>query len=326
MSFIFSCGDVNGIGLEIFYKYFNENQCVDDKIAIACNKNSLIEYFEKLSFKYVINKDELAINNNKINIIDCINYSNINFGEVKKDAGLLATESIDKAAKLVEENIYDFIVTLPIQKETMYLADWDFTGHTEYFNKYYKESTTQMMLFSENLRVVPLTIHIPLKDVSSSINIDSILTNIIEFNNSLKLNFGIESPRIAVLGLNPHAGENGSIGDEEINIISPAIKKAKEKGVNVEGPFPADGFFGFGDFKNYDGILSMYHDQGLIPLKLYAEGGGVNFTSGLRIIRTSPDHGTAMNIAGKNIANYKSLSESIEYGIKIKNNRLIYGS
>jgi 4-hydroxy-L-threonine phosphate dehydrogenase PdxA len=152
------------------------------------------------------------------------------------------------------------------------------------------------------------------------------LSNIIEFNNSLRLNFGIKSPRIAVLGLNPHAGENGSIGDEEINIIGPAVKMGKENGIDVDGPFPADGFFGFGDFRNYDGVLSMYHDQGLIPLKLFAEGGGVNFTSGLSIIRTSPDHGTAMKIAGKNIASYKSLSQSIEYGIKIKNNRLKDGS
>lgn len=326
MSFIFSCGDVNGIGLEIFYKYFNDNQCINEKIAIACNKKTLIEYFEKLSLKYKINHDELIINDNKINIIECENYSKIEFGKVKKDAGLLAIESIDMASKLVQENIYDFIITLPIQKETMYLADWEFTGHTEYFNKYYKESTTQMVLFSDNLRVVPLTIHIPLKDVSRSISIDSILSNIIEFNNSLRLNFGIKSPRIAVLGLNPHAGENGSIGDEEINIIGPAVKMGKENGIDVDGPFPADGFFGFGDFRNYDGVLSMFHDQGLIPLKLFAEGGGVNFTSGLSIIRTSPDHGTAMKIAGKNIASYKSLSQSIEYGIKIKNNRLKDGS
>jgi len=325
MKIIFSCGDLNGIGLEIFYKFFLNNENIEDSFAIACNKLSLIDYFQKLNVNFEIENENLIIKNKEIRIFACNNYTKVEFGKVNKDSGKLAVESIEIASELCKNKEFDAIVTLPIQKESMYLAGWDFTGHTEYFNKNFKKSNAQMMLFSGNLRVVPLTIHIALKDVSSQISIESIVNNVQELNDSLKLNFAIEKPKIAVLGLNPHSGENGSFGDEEITTINPAIEKVKEMGIDVEGAFPADGFFGFGEFKKYDGILSMYHDQGLIPLKLYADGGGVNFTSGLSIIRTSPDHGTAMAIAGKNIANEKSLKESIESTKEIHLNRIKHG-
>lgn len=325
MKIVFSCGDLNGIGLEIFYKYFSNSVDLHDDYAIACNKLSLIDYFKKLKVRLTIENDSLIINNKAIKLIECINSPIVEFGKISKESGKLAVESIEIASELCKNQIYDAIVTLPIQKESMYLAAWEFTGHTEYFNKYFKKSNTQMMLFSGDLRVVPLTIHIALKDVASKISIESIIENVKELDKSLKFNFAIENPKIAVLGLNPHSGENGSFGEEEITIINPAIEKVRELGLNVNGAFPADGFFGFGEFKKYDGILSMYHDQGLIPLKLYADGGGVNFTSGLSIIRTSPDHGTAMAIAGKNIANEKSLKEAVESAIEILKNRVANG-
>lgn len=324
MRIVFSCGDVNGIGLEIFYKYFKNNVKTENEFAIVCNEKTLFEYFQKLDVDFEIKNTSLLINDNLIRIVDCDIYSEVEFGKISSECGKLAIESIEKASLLCKSKEYDAVVTLPIQKESMYLADWEFTGHTEFYNKNYQKSNTQMMLFSGNLRVVPLTIHVPLKDVSSLLSIDNIVNNLVELNDSLKLNFNIDNAKIAVLGLNPHAGENGSFGDEEIKIIQPAIDRVRKLGVDVSGPFPADGFFGFGEFKNYDGILSMYHDQGLIPLKLFAEGGGVNFTSGLEIIRTSPDHGTAMAIAGKNKASEKSLKESIESAFEIVNNRNKY--
>lgn len=321
MNIAFSCGDLNGIGLEIFYKYFKNNTDFNSKYHLYCNIKSLKDYFNSLNYDYTIDKNILKIKDTSIVLEECIGEVNIEFGKIDKKAGELAIRSIEKAALYASKGEHDYLVTLPIQKESMYLADWEFKGHTEFFDKYYRESNTQMMLFSDKLRVVTATIHIPIKEVASKITKNLIFDNIIELKKSLNINFAIDNPKIAVLGLNPHAGENGSIGTEEIDVISPAIEDAKKQGVNVDGPFPADGFFGFGEFKKYDGIISMYHDQGLIPLKLYAEGGGVNFTSGLSIVRTSPDHGTAMDIAGKNIANIKSISESIEYGKIISENR-----
>lgn len=324
MKIAFTCGDLNGIGLEIFYKYFFHNEDFESTYTIFCNSKSLRDYFDKLKYKYKIEDNILKIKKSKIFIEECENEVEINFGETQKDAGMLAVESIEKASFYTAKGDYDFLVTIPIQKQSTYLAGWKYPGHTEYFNEFYKKHYTQMMLFSGSFRVVPVTVHIPLKDVSKNITEELILHNIKQINRSIRTNFGIKKPKIAVLGLNPHCGENGSFGDEEIKFISPAIEKARELDINVKGPFAADGFFGFGDFVNYDGILSMYHDQGLIPLKLYAYGGGVNFTTGLSIVRTSPDHGTAMDIAGKNIANIKSISEAIESGKLIFANRKKY--
>lgn len=322
MKVVFTCGDLNGIGLETFYKYILNQDDLTSTYTLFCNIKSLQEYFNKLNYKYEIDHNILIINKNKVILEECDSEVKIRFGKISEDAGKLAIQSITKASLYTSKGDYDFIVTLPIQKESMYLAGWEFTGHTEFFEKYYSDSITQMMLFSSGLRVVPLTIHIPLKEVAKSINKRLVIDNILALNQSLKQNFGINNPKIAVLGLNPHAGESGAFGDEEIEIITPAIKDTKHQGINVFGPFSADGFFGFGEFVKYDGIISMYHDQGLIPLKLFASGGGVNFTSGLRIVRTSPDHGTAMNIAGKDLADIRSLSESVEYGKIIAKNRI----
>ena len=321
MKIAITCGGLNGIGLETFFKYIYYNQGLNSQITLFCNIGSMRNYFQLLNFEFQIENNCLIINNNKVFLEECEADVNISFGNSKKDAGQLAIEAIEKASFYTSKGDYDFIVTLPIQKESMYLAGWEFTGHTEYYNKFYSSSLTQMMLFSSSLRVVPITVHIPLKDVAKSITKGLVFNNITALHQSLKENFGIKKPKIAVLGLNPHAGENGAFGDEEIEIIAPAIYDAKNQSINVNGPFSADGFFGFGEFVKYDGIISMYHDQGLIPLKLFASGGGVNFTSGLKIIRTSPDHGTAMNIAGKNKADYRSLAEAIEYGRIIAKNR-----
>jgi 4-hydroxythreonine-4-phosphate dehydrogenase len=323
MKLIFSCGDVNGIGLEIFYKILNE-KVIEDEIAICVNSKTLFEYFDLMKFDYEFFENKVRVNRNFFKIVECITQVNINFGEISKDSGSLCIESLDVSSELVKSNEYNALITLPIHKDALYLAGWEFIGHTDYLESKFAKRKTLMVLYHKKLRVVPATIHIPLKDVSGSLNQAMLLEILESLDCMLEIDFGIEDRKIAVLGLNPHAGENGSFGDEEIGIISPAIEKANEKGIKAFGPYPADGFFAFGEYNNYDALVSMYHDQGLIPLKFYANGGGVNFTSGLSIIRTSPDHGTAMAIAGKDVANIESTFEAMLEAKKIFLNRKKY--
>ncbi len=321
MKLIFSCGDVNGIGLEIFFKILEKKEIKDD-VAICVNSKSLFSYFDLMDLDYQKIGNKIKINENYFEIIECETEAKIEFGKITKESGSLSIESLDISSGLVSNKKYNALITLPIHKDALYLAGWEFIGHTDYLESKFAIRKTLMLLYHKNLRVVPATIHIPLKDVSTTLNQEMLIEIIESLDIMLNVDFDIKNRKIAILGLNPHAGENGSFGDEEIEIISPAIEKAKQKGINVSGPFPSDGFFGFGEYKNYDAVVSMYHDQGLIPLKLYADGGGVNYTSGLSIIRTSPDHGTAMNIAGKNIANIESTYEAIIEANKIYNNRL----
>ena len=308
MKIAVTAGDVNGIGLELFTKVLDS---FHDDLILYSNKNIYQSYLESSGIQYK----------------DC-NIENISFdytpelGVLSSESGNHAIQSIQKAVDDAIDGNVDAIVTLPINKESVYKAGWKFPGHTEYFANKFSEHEYNMLLAFEKVRVIPLTIHIPLNEVSSYLSFDLIKRKIKSFEKSLKTDFGIKKPRIAVLGLNPHAGENGSIGKEEIELIIPVINDLNE--INIFGPFPADGFFGFGDYLKYDGIVSMYHDQGLIPLKLISKGAGVNITSGLPIVRTSPDHGTAFDIAGKNVADAESLKQSIILAKEIVKNRKGY--
>lgn len=325
MKIIVSCGDLNGIGMECFIKAI-ENADKSElfrsfEITLCTNTYSLSQYLETLAYSSYLSDGLLDIKGTRIEILECESRMDVDFGKVSKDAGALAAESIEKAVKLTIDGNFDAIVTLPIAKESVYLAGWQYPGHTEMLADRCGRSGELMILVTDKVRVTLATVHTPLSKVPSSISIEKLILVADEFNESLKNDFGISKPAIALLGLNPHAGENGNIGREEIDIIEPALSKIKSLRINARGPFPADGFFAHGEYLKYDGIIAMYHDQGLVPLKLLGSGGGINFTAGLPIVRTSPDHGTAFDIAGKGIANERSTIDSLNSAVQIAKNR-----
>jgi len=320
MNIVVSAGDCNGIGLEIFANSFKQNKFEGITFILVCNLLVLEEYFKAVEIEYSIDNDTIILNNKRVKLINCVTYAEIDFGIVSKSAGLHAVESLDKSIKLLFDKKADAILTLPIQKESMYLTGWQFAGHTEMLANRCNVDNEMMILGTKDLKVALATVHIPIKSVPSQILDYKLKNKILSLHSCLKNDFGIRTPKIAVLGLNPHAGENGNIGIEDVEIIEPLINELKNT-IEVSGPLPADGFFGFGKYKNFDGVLAMYHDQGLIPLKMLANGGGVNYTANLPIIRVSPDHGTAYDIAGKNIANPQSTIESIELAQEVYINR-----
>ncbi|MDX1439648.1 MAG: 4-hydroxythreonine-4-phosphate dehydrogenase PdxA, partial [Rubricoccaceae bacterium] len=242
-------------------------------------------------------------------------------GDITAAAGLAAMKSVETACDLCLKGDADAMVTAPISKEAIHLAGYDFPGHTEFLAEKTKAVGFVMMLVSGDLRVALQTIHMPISQVASQITQERVLVNLRMISDALETDLGIAKPRIAVLGLNPHAGEGGVIGSEEREIIQPAIERARQDGIHAEGPFPADSFFGRRTDKTFDAVLAMYHDQGLAPFKALAMGAGVNVTCGLPIVRTSPDHGTAFGIAGKGIASHSSMVEAIKLAAGIATRR-----
>jgi len=240
---------------------------------------------------------------------------------IDQQAGAIAMQAVDQAVSLCLNGEVDAVVTCPISKEAISLAGYDFPGHTEFIADRVGASQHLMMMVSDRLRVGLVTGHIPLSKVAQLVTGTGIRSTMIMMMESLKSDFGIENPRIAVLGLNPHAGDGGVLGSEDNEIILPEIIHARENGHEVIGPLPADGFFGSAHWKSVDGVVAMYHDQGLIPFKALSFGSGVNFTAGLSIVRTSPDHGTAFDIAGSGIASESSLKKAIEYAVDIVHKR-----
>lgn len=328
MKSIITIGDCNGIGIEVLFKALlhihNESLSPNNHVTLCGNTKTITEYAQKISYSIATHKSGIIINNTlKLEILESGNYSPVEFGSITKTAANLAISSLETAIEKTISGEFDAIITMPIAKIALSRVGWQFPGQTEMLATLCNISNPMMMLASDSIRVALATIHIPLQKVSSLITQSIIVERIEKIYESLQKDFAIISPKIAVLGLNPHAGENGNIGFEEINSINPAIKDCVKKGIDVQGAFPADGFFAHGEYKNYDAILAMYHDQGLIPLKLLARGGGVNITLGLPIVRTSPDHGTAYSIAGKGIADAKSTIEAIMTAETIVNNRKI---
>ncbi|MAY83160.1 MAG: 4-hydroxythreonine-4-phosphate dehydrogenase PdxA [Flavobacteriales bacterium] len=321
-----SIGDLNGIGYEVILKTLADSRINDlAQIVIYGSKDSA-QYYQKL-----LNLDQLKLN--YIKKVEDIKGSKAHLLEVWKDkveiepgkanaeAGKYAFKSLEAAVKDLKEGHIDALVTAPINKKTIQSEDFNFPGHTEYLQATDEAEDSLMLMLSEKARIGVITGHIPLKDVASTINTDLILRKLTILNRSLKEDFSIRQPKIAILGLNPHAGDNGLLGEEEIKEIQPAIQQAKSIEVMAFGPFPADGFFGSSEFLKYDGILAMYHDQGLIPAKSMAFGEGTNFTAGLSFIRTSPDHGTAFAIAGKGEADESSFRNALYRAIEISGNR-----
>lgn len=323
-------GDVNGIGPEIIIKALSKGKILNYCTPVIYGSSKVLAYYKNIvkdsNFSFFKVKSAERLDSNKINVINITQDDiNIEIGNITKESGAFAKLSIDAAIEDAKKGFLDAIVTSPINKKAMSLADFNENGHTEYLTKHLEAKSSLMLMVSNEVRVATLTNHIPVKDVAPKITKELILKKITLFKQSLQKDFGIEKPSIAVLGLNPHAGDGGLIGDEEENIIRPTIIEAKKSsGVLISGPFSADGFFSSGKFTKVDGILSMYHDQGLIPFKILSGTEGVNFTAGLPVVRTSPDHGTAMEIAGKNIADEGSFLSALYKAIEIAKNRKQY--
>lgn len=326
LTIVITQGDINGIGYEVIIKTLEDNRILDFCIPIVYGSPKVAAYHRKmLDINLSLNLINSAAeaNEKRANIINCTDDEiKVEISRSTEAAGEASFAALEKATQDLKDGLIDAIVTGPINKKNIQSANFHFPGHTEYLEeKFGKKGDALMLMVNEFMRVAVVTGHIPVSQIASSLSTEKILDKIKSLNTSLKKDFGVMKPRIAVLGLNPHAGDEGVIGDEESTIISPAIKAALEKGIICVGPLPADGFFGSSNFQNYDGILAMYHDQGLIPFKALSMESGVNFTAGLNIVRTSPAHGTAYDKAGLNIASEVSFREALYAAYDIVNNR-----
>ncbi len=324
-----SVGDINGIGLEVIINSLKNPKITSLFTPIIYASSKVVSYHKNIvnpdSFHFVNIKPGDPIQMGKINVMNCWQENvNIAIGQINEDGGKYALISLDAAARDLKEGRIDVLVTAPIHKKSMQLAGFKNVGHTGYLAELFEAKEYLMFMVTDELRVGLVTDHIPLDKVSSTISSELILKKLRLMNKSLKIDFGIDKPVIAVLGVNPHAGDDGVIGNQDKTIVVPAIEAAKKEGILAIGPFPADGFFGSGSYTKYSGVLAMYHDQGLIPFKTIAFGNGVNFTAGLNGIRTSPDHGTAFDIAGKGIASYESFLNAAHLAVDLFNNRKEY--
>ncbi len=311
-----SIGDLNGIGLEVIIKTFLDNRMLLTCTPIIYGSSKVLSFHRKIlgipEFNtHLIRSADAAIPK-KVNVINCWEEEvQMDLGKASDISAQYAFKSLEAATIDLHTGKIDALVTAPIDKHTMQNAGFKFPGHTEYLAEKLHAQNYLMFMVSDTMRIGMVTGHIPIKDVPAHLSTDAILQKIKIMNESLIKDFGIRKPKIAVLGLNPHAGDNGTLGVEDKEIIVPAVKKAMESGMVVFGPYSADGFFGSSTFKQFDGVIAMYHDQGLIPFKALAFTTGVNYTAGLPAIRTSPDHGTAYDIAGKNIASEESFREAV---------------
>lgn len=325
----FTCGDTNGIGAELIIKSLSDNRILDFCTPIIFASNKLINFYRKgipdTPFSFNNLKDFDKINTRQVNIFNCWEEETVvEPGELNESGGKYAVKSLLSATNALRDGIIDAIVTAPIHKKNVYSEEFPFTGHTPFFKAFFEAKDVVMLMVAGDFRVALVTEHVPIKDVASHITKEAILSKLNLLHASLRSDFNIDRPKIAVLALNPHAGDDGLVGLEEIEIIKPAIREAKQHNMLVTGPFSADAFFARGYHHKFDAVLAMYHDQGLIPFKSLAMEEGVNFTAGLNVVRTSPDHGTAMDIAGKNKADSASFSGAIFEAIKIIENRQLF--
>ncbi len=319
-------GDFNGIGPEIVIKVLEDKRITTLCTPIIYGSGKILTRYKRLleleNFNYHQYNENSYLNEKKVNVVNCWqDHLTIEPGKVTEEAGLAAYLALQKSTEDLKSGFIDAVVTCPINKANVKRKEFPYAGHTEYYAKEFEAEESLMMLCSSQLKVGLVTVHVPLHAVSRLITRERIQSKVIALMASLKKDFGISKPKIAVLGLNPHAGEEGLLGQEEQEIISPAIIELHKKGNLVYGPYPADGFFGMMMHQKFDAVLAMYHDQGLIPFKALAFDEGVNFTAGLSIVRTSPDHGTAYSIAGKGIANERSFREALYMAIDVVRHR-----
>ncbi|MEI7735047.1 MAG: 4-hydroxythreonine-4-phosphate dehydrogenase PdxA [Ferruginibacter sp.] len=321
-----SCGDINGIGIELIIKTFSDNRILDFCSPVIFANNKAINFYRKTvpdaNINFMSIKELNRVNHKQVNLFNCWEDEvSITPGIQNEIGGMYAVKSLVAAAQALKDGFIDGLVTAPLSKKNSQSSEFNFTGHTPYLKNLFGANDVAMFMVAENIKVALLTEHVAVKDIAQHITKENILSKLTILNNSLIKDFGITKPRIAVLGLNPHAGDEGLIGKEDEEVIKPAIKDAKQKNIFCFGPYPSDAFFARGQYEKFDGILAMYHDQGLIPFKSLAIGEGVNFTAGLPCVRTSPDHGTAFDIAGKGKADEASFREAIFSCIDIINQR-----
>ena len=319
-------GDVNGIGYEVILKTFEDPTMFEFCTPVIYGSPKVMTYHRKAidsptNFNVVNSASD--VQPDRLNLINCNPEDvKVDFGIPTEESGSAAFQALERAVKDYSEGKIDVLVTAPINKKTIHSDSFSFPGHTEYIEDRLGDGNHALMiLMNSSMRVALVTVHEPLAKVASKISKELIMEKITILNKSLKQDFGIDIPRIAVLALNPHASDDGLIGKEENEIIKPAIDEMAAANVQCFGPFPADGFFGNGDYRKFDAVLAMYHDQGLIPLKALDMEGGVNFTAGLPVVRTSPDHGTAYDIAGQGVASEESMRQAIYAAIDIYRSR-----
>lgn len=321
-------GDFNGIGYEVIIKALDEEGITELFTPVIFGSAELLNQVRRElgteTFRFTPVRRAAEAQNGKVNIVDvCPRGLEMTPGHPSKEAGEAAVSALESACQALEDGDIDLLVTAPINKKTVYSEKFPYPGHTEYLSKRLAddEGNATMILFDDEIRVALVTTHKAIREVPDSITKDRVKTTIMNMDISLRQDFRMDKPRIAVLSLNPHNGDNGLLGTEEIKEIEPAISECVSEGILAFGPFAADGFFGTGDYLKYDGIVAMYHDQGLAPFKALAREYGVNYTAGLKYVRTSPDHGTGYNIAGKNEADATSMRQAIYQGIDLTRNR-----
>jgi 4-hydroxythreonine-4-phosphate dehydrogenase len=322
-----SIGDLNGIGSEVVLKTFEDSRMLELCTPVIFANVKVLSFIRKnfestVALQGIDKLDQIVIG--KVNVFNLWREGiDLNLGTNDEKVGEYAIKSFVAATKALKEGDIDVLVTAPINKYNIQSESFKFPGHTDYLDQEL-EGDALMLMVQDNLRVGLLTDHIPLNEVASHLTEELIFKKIETINQTLIQDFSINKPKIAVLGLNPHCGDGGVIGNEDDTVLKPALKKLFEKGTLVFGPFPADGFFGSNQYEKYDAVIATYHDQGLIPFKTLSFGNGVNYTAGLNKIRTSPDHGTAYDIAGKNKADYNSFKEAVYLAIDVYNSRNQY--
>ncbi|MBQ3730430.1 MAG: 4-hydroxythreonine-4-phosphate dehydrogenase PdxA [Muribaculaceae bacterium] len=324
-------GDTNGIGIEVALKAVGVPEMMDMCIPVMYGSSKIVSYHRNAcnlpGFQINHTKSAQYLKENMPNLVECISQEiKVELGQPSKQAGQASFQALEAAVRDLKAGLIDVLVTAPISKDNIQSDQFHFPGHTEYLESAAGEGSKALMVMcTGNLRIALVTMHMPLSQVPGALTVEGIRQRLLQFNTTLKRDFGIDGPRIAVLSLNPHAGENGILGTEEHDIILPAIQKSlDEDGVQCFGPYAADGFFGARHYRRFDGVLAMYHDQGLAPFKTIAMDEGVNFTAGLPIVRTSPDHGTGYDIAGQGIANESSMRHAIYTAIDVYRSRMRY--
>lgn len=323
-------GDINGIGYEVILKTLSDPRVYENQAVVIYGSSKVAAYHKKALDLNTVNLT--TINSAREAAVGKVSILNCTDDEVKVElthstavAGKASFQALEKASQDLKEGLIDVLITAPINKSNIQSEDFRFPGHTEYLESVFGEKNSSLMLMaSPYMRIAVATGHIPLSEVPGALDVAGLVQKLKILNRSLARDFNIDKPRIAVLGLNPHAGDDGLIGKEDKEVVAEAIKKAQESHICCFGPIPADGFFGSGDFRNYDGILAMYHDQGLIPFKALSMDSGVNYTAGLPIVRTSPAHGTAYSLAGQNVASEESFREAYYMACDVFKNRQTY--
>lgn len=325
----FTCGDLNGIGIELIIKSLADGRITEFCVPVIFASNKSINFYRKvvpdINFSYQAVKDFSRLNPKQINVFNCWEEEvQITPGQLNDIGGKYALLSLQQGVEALKEGNIHALVTAPIHKKNIQSQAFNYSGHTPYLKTVFDVSDVVMLMVAENMRVALLTEHVPVNEIAQHVTKENILGKLKILHASLQKDFGVDKPKIAVLGLNPHAGDEGLIGNEEETIIKPAVKEAKQQNMLVFGPYSADAFFARGHYEKFDAVLAMYHDQGLIPFKSLAIGEGINYTAGLPAIRTSPNHGTAFDIAGKGKADHNSFIEATYKAIDIAHMRLGY--